>query len=44
LKWGLKIENLDEEFNKIDINKGGFILFDEFSHYAISKSIALEEN
>ena len=45
-KWGVKIaeDQVDTEFGKIDTNGGGFILFDEFSTWAISKALDLEED
>ena len=43
-KWGIKITNPQEEFNKIDKNKGGSIMFDEFSEYAIQKNLDLEDD
>ena len=43
-KWGIKITNPEEEFNKIDKNKGGSIMFDEFSEYAIQKNLDLEDD
>jgi len=33
--WGADFQNSDDEFKKIDLNSGGFILFDEFCLYAI---------
>ncbi|CAG8566823.1 17384_t:CDS:2, partial [Dentiscutata heterogama] len=36
---GLSDEELKEEFNKIDINKGGLILFDEFCIYAAKRKL-----
>ena len=41
-KWGVKIKNPEDEFKKIDVNGGGIVLFDEFSHYCISKSLDFE--
>ena len=41
-KWGLKINNPEEEFKKIDKNNGGTISFAEFCSYAIEKSLDLE--
>lgn len=35
-KHGIHIQDLQKEFNKIDKNHGGFILFDEFSDHVIS--------
>lgn len=40
-KWGVKIENPQTSFNQIDKNKGGFILFDEFCEWAISKHLEI---
>ena len=34
-KWIGKIDNIEKEFNLIDENKGGYILFDEFCDWAI---------
>ena len=41
-KWGVKIINPEEEFKNINVDGGGIVLFDEFSHYCISKSLDLE--
>lgn len=38
-KWGVKIENPQTSFNQIDKNHGGFILFDEFCEWAITKNL-----
>ena len=38
-KWGVSIVNPEAEFKKIDINNGGFILFDEFADYCIKRSL-----
>ncbi len=43
-KWGVKISNPEEEFQKIDKNKGGSIMFDEFAEYAIKKNLDLEDD
>ncbi len=45
-KWGVKIEEaqVQQEFDSIDENGGGFILFDEFSHWAIQKALDLPED
>ena len=43
-EWGVKIDNPEEEFRKIDTNNGGSVLFDEFCHYAISKELDLEDD
>lgn len=29
--WGVPVADADAEFDKVDVNKGGFLLFDEFS-------------
>lgn len=42
--FGVKFDDPREEFNKIDTNGGGMILFDEFSHYCIEKSLSMEED
>ena len=43
-KWGIKIDDPESEFNKIDINNGGVIMFDEFCTYAIKKNLDLEDD
>jgi Ca2+-binding EF-hand superfamily protein len=43
-KWGVKISDPEAEFKKIDNNKGGVILFEEFCDYAIKKSLDLEDD
>ena len=43
-KWGIKINDPESEFNKIDINHGGVIMFDEFCTYAIKKNLDLEDD
>ena len=43
-KWGVKIDDPVKEFNKIDTNHGGAILFDEFCSYAIKKNLDLEDD
>ena len=40
--FGVHIKNMDNEFRKIDTNRGGFILFDEFVNYCIKISLSLE--
>lgn len=42
-KWGIKVENPDAEFDTIDANKGGFILFDEFADWGLKKNLDLED-
>ena len=41
-KWVSPLNDLEEEFNSIDKNGGGIILFDEFCDWAINKSLDLE--
>ena len=43
-KWGIKINDPESEFNKIDTNNGGVIMFDEFCTYAIKKNLDLEDD
>ena len=43
-KWVGPIDDYDAEFDKIDANGGGQILFDEFAEWAIAKSLALEDD
>ena len=40
---GLKVPNAQVIFNKIDTNNGGYILFDEFCHYAIENEMEFKE-
>ena len=42
-KWVGPI-NAEEEFKKIDTNNGGFVLFDEFCKWAITKNLDLEDD
>lgn len=41
--WVGKID-AEEEFKKVDTNGGGFILFDEFVKWAITKNLDLEDD
>ena len=43
-KWGIKVENPQAEFKKIDNNNSGSIMFDEFCNYAIQKNLDLEDD
>ncbi|CAM6119056.1 unnamed protein product [Calypogeia fissa] len=43
-KWGVKVDNTDAEFDKIDGNKGGFILFEEFADWGLKKHLHLEDD
>jgi hypothetical protein len=42
--FGLVIDDYQAEFNKIDTNGGGMILFDEFAAYCIKKTLTAEED
>jgi Ca2+-binding EF-hand superfamily protein len=42
--WGVNISSPYTEFNNIDKNGGGQILFDEFCHWAIPKALDLEDD
>ena len=39
--WGVNLDNPEATFKQIDKNGAGFILFDEFSEYAIKASLDL---
>ena len=43
-KWGVRLEpqEVDDEFRRIDVNKGGVILFDEFCDWAIDKKLKID--
>ena len=43
-KWGVKIDEPNKEFQKIDTNGEGSISFEEFCQYAIKKSLDLEDD
>lgn len=43
-QWGLKIKDPEEEFNKIDLDGKGAVLFDEFSHFCIERSLDLDDD
>merc|ERR1719373_487505 len=36
-QWGVTVENAEEEFQKIDENGGGQILFEEFCSWALQR-------
>ncbi len=42
--WGVKIDDPAAEFEKIDKNKSGSIMFEEFADYAIQKNLDLEDD
>ena len=44
-KWtGEDIEDMEAEFDGIDSNEGGMILFQEFCNWAFSKNFDLEDD
>lgn len=43
-KWGITVESADAEFDSIDANKGGFILFDEFADWGLKKVLQLQDD
>ena len=43
-EYGVNIGDPQAEFNKIDVNGGGMILFDEFCAYAIRKNLELNDD
>ena len=44
MSWVGPIEDMEEEFANIDTNGGGYILFDEFVRWAITKNLDIEED
>ena len=42
VQWGVAVADPAAEFAKIDQNGGGSILFDEFSHWAISQGLSVD--
>ena len=40
---GLRVPNAQAVFDRIDTNNGGYILFDEFCHYAIENEMEFVE-
>lgn len=44
MQWVGPIGDMEGEFKKIDKNGGGYILFDEFVQWAISKNLDLEDD
>ncbi|CAM6098372.1 unnamed protein product [Calypogeia fissa] len=43
-KWGIKVDKPDAEFDTIDDNKGGSILFEEFADWGLKKHLELEDD
>ena len=44
LQWVGPIEDLDAEFDAIDTNSGGQILFTEFVDWALAKNLDIEDD
>ena len=43
-KWVGEIVDIEACFREIDVNGGGFVLFDEFCEWAIKKSLDLDDD
>ena len=43
-QWVGPVEDMEEEFRKIDTNKGGQILFSEFIEWALVKNLDLDDD
>eukprot|EP00095_Tigriopus_kingsejongensis_P009679 maker-scaffold84_size396325-snap-gene-1.14 protein:Tk09679 transcript:maker-scaffold84_size396325-snap-gene-1.14-mRNA-1 annotation:"flagellar calcium-binding protein" len=43
-KWVGEVEDMGAEFDKIDVNGGGQILFNEFVDWALAKNLDLEDD
>ena len=43
-QWVGPIDNLEEEFDSIDKNGGGQILFSEFVEWALAKDLDIEDD
>ncbi|KAK3244780.1 hypothetical protein CYMTET_45624 [Cymbomonas tetramitiformis] len=43
-RWGLEISDPEAQFQMIDKNGGGLVLFDEFAEWAIKENLDLEDN
>ena len=45
-KWGIDVaeENAEAEFAVIDDNGGGYVLFDEFIHWALERNLDLDDD
>ena len=43
-KWVGPVESMEKEFDKIDSNKSGKILFSEFVDWALSKNLDIEDD
>jgi Ca2+-binding EF-hand superfamily protein len=39
-EWGVQVEDAQGEFNKIDTNGGGQVLFEEFTDWGLKKALA----
>eukprot|EP00760_Papus_ankaliazontas_P015515 PhM_4_TR16559/c0_g1_i1/m.101241 len=42
--WGVKVDDAEAEFKKIDKNGGGQILFDEFAAWALANNLDVEDD
>jgi hypothetical protein len=42
-KWHIKIHDPEATFRQIDENGGGYILFDEFCHWAIKQNLDIDD-
>lgn len=42
--WGLPLEDASAEFDKIDTNAGGKVLFDEFADWALRKKLSMDDS
>jgi hypothetical protein len=42
--WGLEVgaKTAEEAFREVDVNNGGFVLFDEFAHWALLKNLSAD--
>ncbi len=40
-EWGFEIRNVEEEFQKLDFDGSGTVIFDEFADYCIKKSLGV---
>jgi len=43
-RWGVVVDDVTAEFDKIDSDRGGMILFKEFSDWALLKGLDLEDD
>lgn len=43
-QWVGPVDDLNEEFDKIDVNGGGQILFSEFVDWALERNLDIEDD